>query len=59
MKRTLKPGETVQISGQYKTKGPRWGLSKTEFTLVKGKSAPPTAKPKQKLTLVDITKHKK
>lgn len=59
MKKTLKPGETVQISGQYKQTGPRGGIGKTEVTLVKGKSAPPTPKPKQKLVLVDKTKHKK
>lgn len=59
MKKTLKPGDTVQISGQYKTKGPRGGLGKTEVTLVKGKPTPPTQKPNQKLVLVDKTKHKK
>jgi len=51
-KTTLKPGEKVKISGQYKTPG------RNETTLVKGEPAPPTPKPGQHHTLVDKTKHK-
>jgi hypothetical protein len=50
---TVKPGQPVPISGQYKTPG------ENETTLVKDKPAPPTPKPNQKHTLVDPTKHKK
>lgn len=59
MKKELKPGEIVQISGQYKQIGPRGGIGKNEITLVEGKIAPPTDKPRQKLVLVDKTKHKR
>jgi len=52
-KTTVKPGESVPKSGQYKTPGAN------ETTLVKGKPAPPTKKPGQVHTLVDPTKHKK
>jgi len=48
----VKPGQTVPVSGQYKTPG------RAETTLVKGKQAPPTSKPGQSHTLVDKTKHK-
>jgi len=51
-KTTVRPGETVPESGQYKTPG------RNETTLVKGKPAPPTPMPGQKHTLVDRTKHK-
>lgn len=59
MKNTLKPGEIVDISGQYRPIGPRGGIGGTEVTLVQGKTAPPTQRPNQKLKLVDKTKHKK
>jgi len=49
---TVKPGETVPKSGQYKTPG------MGETTLVAGKRVPPTPKSGQKHTLVDPTKHK-
>jgi hypothetical protein len=52
-KKTVKPGETIQISGQYKNPGGK------EVTLVKGNTAPPTKKAGQKFVLVDKTKHKK
>jgi hypothetical protein len=52
-KTTVKPGELVQVSGQYETPG------RVETTLVKGKPAPPTPKKSQKHILVDKTKHKK
>ncbi len=41
-KKEAKPGETVDDSGIYKDKNGK------RTTLVKGKTAPPTAKPKQK-----------
>lgn len=55
----LKPGEKVPVSGQYEVVGPRGKTQKREVTLVKGESAPPTQKKKQKMKLVDKTKHKK
>ncbi len=58
MSEIIKPGQTVQVSGQYVIKGPRGGISKTEITLVEGKTAPPTPKPNCTLKLVDKTKHK-
>jgi hypothetical protein len=51
-KTTVRPGEKVPQSGQYKTPGMK------ETTLVKGATAPPTPKPGQVHTLVDKTKHK-
>jgi hypothetical protein len=51
-KETLKPGEKVRVSGQYKTPG------RKETTLVKGGKAPPTPEEGQVHTLVDKTKHK-
>jgi hypothetical protein len=49
---TVKPGEIVDVSGQYSVPGGK------ETTLVKGNPAPPTPKPGQHFTLVDPTKHK-
>lgn len=54
----LKPGQAVSKSGQYVEVGPRGGLSKTEVTLVKDKTVPPTTKPNSTYKLVDATKHK-
>jgi hypothetical protein len=51
-KTTVKPGEIVPKSGQYTNPGGK------ETTLVRGKPAPPTAKPGQTHTLIDLTKHK-
>ena len=59
MKKIVSPGEKVDVSGQYKIKGPRGGISSNEITLIKGKTTPPTPKPNQKMILVDKTKHKK
>ena len=55
----VKPGQTVKVSGQYKEVGPRGGVSKTEVTLVQGKTTPPTHKPNMSYKLVDKTVHKK
>lgn len=49
---TVKPGQPVPQSGQYRTPGGG------ETTFVKGKPASPTPKPGLKHTLVDQTKHK-
>ncbi|MDR2596864.1 MAG: hypothetical protein LBC76_06025 [Treponema sp.] len=49
---TVKPGETVPVSGQYKKP------DGNEVTLVKGEPAPPSPKSGQEFTLVDKTKHK-
>lgn len=56
-KKTLKPGEKVQTSGQYGIIGPRGGKTGKERTLVKNEPAPPTPKPGEKYVLVDKTKH--
>lgn len=53
MARTIKTGQTVPISGQYRPQG-----SKHEYTFVAGKHVPPTALGSTKFTLVDPTKHK-
>ena len=53
MSTTIKTGQKAPVSGQYKPAG-----SKTEFTFVEGKRAPPTVKGATKFTLVDQTKHK-
>lgn len=60
IKKTYKPGETSEISGQGKIVGPRGGETNNgEVTIVKGKTIPPTPKPKQKIVITDPTKHKK
>ena len=59
MKKTVSPGQKVDISGQYKIKNTNGKLSKTEVTLVSGKTTPPTPKSGQKMVLIDKTKHKK
>lgn len=56
-KQILKPGQTVNTSGQYEVVGPRGGRTGHEVTLVKGEPAPPTMKAGQKMILVDKTKH--
>ncbi len=53
MKKTVKTGAKVTISGQYRAKG-----AKTEVTFVAGKKAPPTQKGSTTFVLVDKTKHK-
>ena len=53
MSSTVKTGGTVPVSGQYRANG-----SKTEYTFVQGKRAPPTNRGSTKFTLVDATKHK-
>ena len=49
----VKTGEKAPVSGQYSN--PK---TKTEVTLVQGKTAPPTPKGAATFTLVDQTKHK-
>ncbi len=58
-KKTLKPGETAPVSGQYAVIGSRGGETGREITGVKGKTLPPTPQPKQEYKLVDRTKHKR
>lgn len=53
MRTTVKTGQKAPVSGQYKPVG-----SKTEITLVQGKTVPPTPSGATKFTLVDQTKHK-
>lgn len=52
-KTTVKTGQTVPVSGQYKPQG-----GKTEVTFVQGNRVPPTSNGAAKFTLVDQTKHK-
>lgn len=54
MATTTKTGQKAPVSGQYKPAG-----SKTEITLVKGKTVPPTPTGATRFTLVDKTKHRK
>ena len=49
-----KTGQKAPTSGQYRPVG-----SKTEITLVKGKTVPPTSNGATTFELVDKTKHKK
>lgn len=57
--KTYKPGETAKTSGQGVIVGPRGGVSKTEVTIVKDKTIPPTPKPNSTIKIIDETKHKK
>ena len=52
-----RPGETVEVSGQYEEIGPRGGRTGKEITGVKGKTLPPTPHKGMSFTLVDRTKH--
>ncbi len=54
MVKTIKTGEVVPRSGQYRPVG-----EKAEYTFVKGKRVPPTSSGSTKFVMVDITKHKK
>ena len=53
MKITVKTGQKVPFSGQYKAQG-----SNTEVTFVKGKCTPPTVSGNTQFVLVDKTKHR-
>lgn len=53
MAKTIKTGETVPVSGQYRPQG-----SRHEYTFVQGKRVPPTSSGSTKFVLVDQTKHK-
>lgn len=56
----LTPGEKSPISAQGREVGPRGGNpSKTEVTIVKGKTVPPTSAPGRRIEIIDPTKHKK
>lgn len=59
MKKTFKPGEITQKSGQYEIIGPRGGATGKEITSVKGKPLPPPEKSGITYKLVDITKHRR
>jgi hypothetical protein len=58
MKRTYKPGERADRSGQYEIHGPRGGATGNERTVTRNEPLPPTPKPGQTYVLVDPTKHK-
>lgn len=53
MSKTVKTGETVPVSGQYRPKG-----SQHEYTFVEENRVPPTASGATQFILVDKTKHK-
>lgn len=55
--KTLKPGQTAPISGQYGIVGPKCGVTDKERTVVQGEPMPPTPKPGQKYVLRDKTRH--
>lgn len=50
--KTIRTGQKVPVSGQYRPRG-----AKTEITLVEGKRVPPTSAGATEFTLVDRTKH--
>lgn len=50
----IKTGQKAPVSGQYKPAG-----GKSEITLVKGKTVPPTPNGATTFVLVDKTKHRK
>jgi len=56
-KKTYRPGEKAQRSGQYEIIGPRGGRTGKERTVVKDEPMPPTPKKGQKYEIVDPTKH--
>ncbi len=58
MPKTVKPGESAPISGQYEIIGPRGGRTGEERTAVKGRTMPPTPDPGQTYRPVDPTKNK-
>ena len=53
MPKTIKTGQTVPVSGQYRPKG-----SSNEYTFVKENRVPPTPNGSTSFNLVDKTKHK-
>ena len=55
---TYKPGQKAPVSGQYGVVGPKGGKTRTEVTVTKGETLPPTPMPGQGFVLVDKTKHK-
>lgn len=54
MATTLKPGQTVRRSGQYRNTS-----TGREVTATRGEPLPPTQKPGQRYQLVDPTRHKR
>ena len=56
-KKTYRPGEKADRSGQYIEVGPRGGKGK-EVTVVKGEPLPPTPKPNMGYVIVDPSKNK-
>lgn len=56
-KKTFKPGEIAEESGQYEIIGPRGGETGKERTVTSGEPLPPTPEAGQRYRLVDETKH--
>lgn len=59
VRKTLRPGMNVDLSGQYRLYKADGTSARREVTLVKDEHAPPTPKKHMFLRLVDKTKHKK
>lgn len=56
-KKTFRPGNIAERSGQYRQIGPRGGAGK-EVTVTRGEPLPPTPKPGMSYRLVDPTNNK-
>lgn len=57
VKRTYKPGEQAEVSGQYVRINAQGKSTGKEVTVVKGEPLPPTPKKRQKYRLKDMTRH--
>jgi len=57
MKRTYRPGETAQNSGEARLVRSDGIKLKQEVTVVRGKTLPPTPRPGMSYYLGDLTKH--
>lgn len=58
MRKTLKPGEIADRSGQYKVIGPRGADRECEVTVTRGEPLPPTQEKGERYQLADPTRHK-
>lgn len=59
MKKTYRPGEKAQRSGQYEIRGARGVMTGVERTVTWNEPLPPTPKAGQTYVLTDPTKHRK
>ena len=58
MRKTFKPGEKADRSGQYEIIGPRGGRTGEERTVTRGEPLPPTPDRGQRYRIADPTKHR-